>query len=66
MQKNYIRNEKRRQMETEIEAMKNATNESIKTAESNAKVLPTIIAIVAVLGDIALAVWLVLKNKITK
>ena len=53
-------------LRAEIEALKNATNEDIKEAESNAKVLPTVIASVAVLGDIALLVWFIIKRKIVK
>ena len=53
-------------LRAEIEALKNATNENIKEAESNAQVLPTVIASVAVLGDIALLVWLIIKRKIVK
>ena len=50
----------------EIGAMNNATNEAIKTAEANAKVVPTVIAIVAVAGDIALAVWYFMKRRLLK
>ena len=53
-------------LRAEIEALKNATGEDIKEAESNAKVLPTVIASVAVLGDIALALWFIIKRKIFK
>jgi len=53
-------------LRAEIEALKNATNEDIKEAESNAQVLPSVIASVAVLGDIALLVWLIIKRKIVK
>ena len=53
-------------LRAEIEALKNATNENIEKAESNAQVLPTVIASVAVLGDIALLVWFIIKRKIVK
>ena len=50
-------------LRAEIENMKKSTYEEIKQAESSAKVLPTVLASVAVAGDIALAVWLIIKHK---
>jgi hypothetical protein len=50
-------------LRAEIEELKKATNENIKQAESNAKVLPTAIASAAVVGNIAIALWLFIKRR---
>ena len=53
-------------LRAEIEDMKKSTVEEIKQAESSAKVLPTVIASIAILGDIAIALWLIIKRKKAK
>ena len=49
-----------------MEGKKEKTNENIEKKESSAQVLPTVIASVAVLGDIALLVWFIIKRKTVK
>ena len=63
---NYIEPKQAEKLRADIEALKNATNEDIKEAESNAQVLPTVIASGAVLGDIALLVWLIICEILNK
>ena len=51
-------------LRAEIEAMKNTTDENIENARSNAKTLPSVLAGIALAGDVALAVWFIIKRKI--